>query len=362
MIVTPLVFGLLLAGQMLDVGGSKIYYEECGAGSAVVLLHDGLVHAISWDGQWSDLCKTHHVVRYDRRGYGRSEAAPKDRFSPTEDLYVLMTHLKIPAAAIVGCSSGGGLAIDFALEHPEKVTSLVLIGPVLHGMRTTAHFSERGSKNSAPLEKGDFKGAAENWSKDRYLIAGDHAAARKILYDALVENPQNLRVNAREIRPTPAAVYRLSEITVPALIIVGESDIPDVLAYCGAIEAGILGARREVWRDAGHLVQLEKPRELTARIESFLGRFEKEVGVPAARLQSYTGKYDAGGFKLTVVLRNRQLILKVPGEADTPFYSESQTKFFAVPIDATIEFVEEGGKVIAMNLTQGGAVTRFGRE
>src|SRR5215471_16211629 len=72
------------SGNYLDISGSKIYYEQCGSGASIVLLHDGLVHAISWDGIWSPLCGKYHVIRYDRRGYGRSDR-PKTPFSPTDD-------------------------------------------------------------------------------------------------------------------------------------------------------------------------------------------------------------------------------------------------------------------------------------
>ncbi len=72
----------------VDVGDSKIWYEECGSSTpkpAVVLLHDGLMHSITWDDVWAPLCSKYHVLRYDRRGYGRSEPA-KTPFIPEDDL------------------------------------------------------------------------------------------------------------------------------------------------------------------------------------------------------------------------------------------------------------------------------------
>src|ERR1700761_3559675 len=74
-------------GHFVKIGESRVWYEECGAANsaAVVLLHDGLVHSIAWDDVWRPLCAQYHVVRYDRRGYGRSEPA-KSEFRPEEDL------------------------------------------------------------------------------------------------------------------------------------------------------------------------------------------------------------------------------------------------------------------------------------
>lgn len=184
------------AGNFLDVGGVKLWCEECGAANSsaagVVLLHDELVHSVTWDGVWAPLCAKYHVVRYDRRGYGRSELS-KDPFVPEDDLYKVMRQVHVDRAIIVGNSSGGGLALDFALAHPDMTEALFLIGPVVHGMASSDYFNERGSQNSAPLAHGDLQATGKNWSKDRFLIAGDDPRARKQLYDALVQSPQNLK-------------------------------------------------------------------------------------------------------------------------------------------------------------------------
>ena len=60
-------------GSFLDVGGSKLYYEECGASpQTVVLIHDGVVNSSVWNEVWPEFCKQFHTIRYDRRGFGRS--------------------------------------------------------------------------------------------------------------------------------------------------------------------------------------------------------------------------------------------------------------------------------------------------
>src|SRR5262249_9070305 len=123
----------------LSVEGQKMYYETCGAGMPVVLLHDGMLHAVTWDRIWATLCNKFHVVRYDRRGYGRSDV-PQHRFSPTDDLHALLAHLHVQKSFLVGSSSGAALAIDFALEQPQAIQGLFLIGPVVHGMLDSAHF------------------------------------------------------------------------------------------------------------------------------------------------------------------------------------------------------------------------------
>lgn len=267
------------AGNYLDVGGAKIWYEECGethkSGPGVVLLHDGLVHSITWDGVWAPLCTKYHVVRYDRRGYGRSEPS-KAPFAPEVDLYKVMRQVHMEHAIIIGNSSGGALALDFAVAHPAIVVGLFLIGPVVHGMPSSDYTDERGRKNNEPLARGDYKAAAKNWSNDRFIIAGNDQATRKKLYDALEQNPQNLTVaGGLELRPIPPTVQRLSQIHVPTLILVGDADIADVFACSGAIEAAVPLTSFEVWKDTGHLIQIQHPLELVDRFDRFFSQVVK---------------------------------------------------------------------------------------
>ena len=204
-------------------------------------------------------------------------------------------HLNIQRAIIVGNSAGAALAIDFALAHPEMVEALFLVGPVVQGMDTTDHFDERAKKNNAPVAKGDLKATAKNWSEDQYIVAAGHDEARKIIYETLLQNPQNLTNSHQlEIQNTIPSLYRLSEIQAPTSILVGEFDIPDVHAQSGAIEAGIQGSQRDILTDAGHLIQVEAPSVFTEKLAEFVDLQERMgIDVPAAILQSYRDD-DAG--------------------------------------------------------------------
>jgi len=101
----------------IDVPDGKLFYEEAGQGPAIVLVHDGILHRETWDDQFADFSRDHRVVRYDRRGYGRSPRAEK-KYSNIEDLKALFDQLKIDSAVVMGGSAGGGLTIDFTLKYP----------------------------------------------------------------------------------------------------------------------------------------------------------------------------------------------------------------------------------------------------
>jgi len=313
---------------------------------------------------WAPLCAKYHVVRYDRRGYGRSEPS-KDPFVPEDDLYKVMRKVHLDHAIIVGNSSGGGLALDFALAHPEMTEALFLIGPVVHGMASSDYFNARGSQNSAPLAHGDLQATAKNWSKDRFLIAGDDPRARKQLYDALVQSPQNLKVAGElEMRPSPPTVMRLSQIRVPTLVVVGDADIADVFAYSGAIEAAVPLASLEVWKDTGHLIQIQRPVELAARFNRFVSLVERpEIALTDRQLGVYVGRYKLFNRAGTLTLKDRHLVLEFPGDPYYWLFAASETRFFLRTDETEIEFQKNaGGKVVEMVIHNGdGSVVRCPR-
>jgi 3-oxoadipate enol-lactonase len=348
----------------LEISGSKIYYEECGSGPiAVVLLHDGLLHSVTWDAVWKPLCAKYHTMRYDRRGYGRSET-PKSQFAPAEDLFELLNHLKIERAVVVGNSSGGALAIDFALAHPEMVEGLFLIGPVVDGMGVSTAFIERREKNMEPLKNGDARGAAENWSKDRYLIGEGHDAARKRVYEVLADNPQNLKYTGEfEIRNSQPSNSRLAEIHAPTSIVVGEFDISDVHAHAGAIEAGIPGAQRDIIINAGHLVQVEQPDVLMEKLGPFIDlQQRKSVSISLDILQTYAGSYNSAHGVVTIGLEGSHLTMQIAGQPMFPLFAESPSKFFLKTADVEIEFKKSpAGKVNRADIYQDGETLKAPR-
>lgn len=256
-------------GSFVEVNGAKLYYQECGsAPRSMVLVHDGVLDSTVWDDVWPEFCRYFHVIRYDRRGYGRSPAATEGHYA-TDDLAAILNHLNQKRVAIIGSSHGGEISINFTLDHPEMVEQLVLVGAVVGGMPYSKHFLERGDALGKPLEKGDVQGAIAVAAKDKYLTAPGSEAARKRMAEILTASPQDLTHPEMEL-PVKPALPRLGEIHIPTLLLVGDADIPDVHAHAGAIEAGIPRARRIVIHDVGHLMYLEKPAEFSRIVIEFL--------------------------------------------------------------------------------------------
>ena len=134
--VLVLLLAGVVAGQQkpttgyAPVNGLKMYYEIHGSGEPVVLLH-GAFMAISGDwNEWiSELSKTRKVIAVEMQGHGRTADIKRDLSyeNLADDVAGLLDYLKIPNADIVGYSLGGGVAMQCAIRHPDKVRKVVSI-------------------------------------------------------------------------------------------------------------------------------------------------------------------------------------------------------------------------------------------
>ena len=100
---------------------AKIYYETAGTGMPLVMIHAGVADSRQWNNEFAHFSQRNQVIRYDMRGYGKSEPVDGE-FSHLSDLVALLDAVNIREPfVLLGCSMGGGLAMDFALTYPSKV-------------------------------------------------------------------------------------------------------------------------------------------------------------------------------------------------------------------------------------------------
>ncbi|MGH3464762.1 MAG: alpha/beta fold hydrolase [Kribbellaceae bacterium] len=136
-------------------GRARLAYEMTGAGDPVLLIHAGMTDRRSWRWLSSRLAPDHLVLTYDQRGYGETTYTPEP-YSPVADAVAVLDAAGISRAAVVGCSMGGGAAVDLALEHPGRVSRLALIAPhspADRGWRRTRSRSTRWSRNWRPRSR-----------------------------------------------------------------------------------------------------------------------------------------------------------------------------------------------------------------
>ena len=255
-----------------DVNGTALWYEDSGEGPPLVLIHAGIADSRMWDGQVAAFAQRYRVIRYDVRGFGRSPMPPGP-YSNVEDLHALLQTLGVERASLVGLSMGGGIALDFALEYPEMVDALVLAASGLGGFQWSDALKQDWAEEDAALEAGDLARAAE--INLRMWVDGpartpdevDPAVRARVREMLLAASHAD---DGEQQRLEPPAIARLGEIRVPALVIVGDRDQPDMLAVADRLAGGIAGARKVVVPGVAHMVNMERPEEFSRMVRDFL--------------------------------------------------------------------------------------------
>jgi 3-oxoadipate enol-lactonase len=245
--------------------GARLHYEIAGDGPAVTLIHPGLWDMRTWDREFQTFADAgYRVLRYDVRGYGKSSRPePGATYSHVRDLDALLDAAEVTQTALVGCSMGGAIAIDLALERPAKVWALVPVASGAGGVESTEEedewWTERDGPIEALIEAGDLEKAQELrleiWAP---LGTMDERGARirEIAFDNLHEIVMD---ESGEERLDPPAAHRLAEIDVPTLILEAEHDPSGMPRLAELLARGIMGSRKVVVEGADHVVNLRQP-------------------------------------------------------------------------------------------------------
>jgi 3-oxoadipate enol-lactonase len=263
------------------VPSGRLYYETAGDGQPLVLIHAGVADAGMWDEQVEDFARRYRVIRYDVRGFGRSESEPV-AFSERDDLLALLDRLGVERAIVLGLSRGGTLAVDFTLEHPERVAAVIAAAAGLSGY-------QHPPEQARPVETEAFTAMDEAYERgdDARLVelelqvwvdgpgqpAGRAPQAVRERVQAMEERNVALSRRGAEPQPqplAPPAVGRLAEIRVPALVVYGDLDTTAILAIAERLATGIPGARRVVFEGAAHMLNMEQPERFNRTVLEFL--------------------------------------------------------------------------------------------
>lgn len=254
-----------------EVNGTQLFYEMKGEGEAIVFIHSGGFDRRIWERQFDAFADHYRVLRYDVRGYGKSKP-PTRPYSDEEDLYQLLTSLKISKVHLVGMSLGGRIAIDFALAHPDMAVSLVPVASGLSGYPFSAQDLMEILKVVYAIQNDDGSHAGEAWLQSAFNApAMENPEVATVLRPIAIENSRSWLINPFFPRPPfPPAIERLKDIHVPTLLIMGDRDVPTVKAIMQTLGAGIPGAKTVVIVGAGHVVNLEKSEEFNRVVRKFL--------------------------------------------------------------------------------------------
>lgn len=263
----------------LEIGGATLEGVEIGEGLPVVFLHAGVCDKRMWARQMAAVAEAGwHAIAYDRRGYGQT-TSPDEAFNHVDDLEALLEALDIHAAVLVGCSLGGGVAIDFALRHPGRVIGLVLIGTSVSGAPWTSTEAEAmiEAAEEDALERGDLdmlnKVQAHEWLDGPRAQSGRVGGAARALFldmNALALSKPELTLEQRRA----SAWDRIGEIAAPSLLLVGEQDFTALIERHDTLSEEMPNAFAAVLENVAHIPTLERPDLVNSMLVQFLDAIE----------------------------------------------------------------------------------------
>lgn len=255
--------------------GARLYYEEAGTGTPIVFCHEFSGDLWSWEKQIQHFSRHYHCIAFNARGYPPSEVPTSaSRYShehAVDDVAVVMRHLGVKKAHIIGCSMGSRTTLDFGLTYPRMALSLTMIGIGSGGdPRDKAAFKRQTEARARLYEEGGLAVVLQGLRnagnriqlKRKNPRAFEDFCRRFMLHSAqgCAHITQGRRVSLFDMG------RKLGAMKVPSLVIVGDEDP-------GAITSGLFmkqvspAVRLSIVPATGHLVNLEEPDAMHRLVE-----------------------------------------------------------------------------------------------
>jgi pimeloyl-ACP methyl ester carboxylesterase len=269
----------------LQSAGARLYYEEAGTGTPIVFVHEFSGDLWSWEKQIQHFSRRYRCIAFNARGYPPSDVpASLSRYShkhAVDDVAVVMRHLGVRKAHIIGCSMGSRTTLDFGLAYPRMALSLTMIGLGSGGdPRSKAEFLRQTEARARLYEQGGLAVVLQGLRKAENRIRlkrKNPRAFEDFCRRFLQHSAQGCANITRRVQGRRASLYdmerALRALKAPAHVIAGDEDP-------GAIQSGLFlkrvspAVRLSVVPDTGHLVNLEEPDLLHRLTEDFFALVE----------------------------------------------------------------------------------------
>ena len=257
---------------VLERPGARLVYEVAGDGPAVVLIHGFGLDMRMWDPQAGPLAARFRVVRYDCRGFGASGPFdPAVPYTHAGDLVALLDHLDLGDAVLAGLSFGGRVALQAALADPARIRGLALLGAVLDGVPWDPESARALDEVARRVQEAGVPAGREAWLAHPLFAAARERPDLAAALTAMVAGyPGQHWLGQDPHRETRRPIDVLEGICVPALVAVGERDVPGFREMSAVLARRIPGAAYRVVADAGHMVSMEQPAAINDLLISFV--------------------------------------------------------------------------------------------
>jgi len=263
----------------VPVDGGRLYYEEMGAGTPVVLVHGHSLDRRMWDGQWPAFARRHRVIRYDVRGYGRSSQQSETlQFTHVGDLLTLMDSLHLERAHIVGLSMGGFITADMLGVSPQRMLSAVMANGNIRmspGPSEPVVPQEEAVRDStvAAVRAEGIEVYKKRWFEGLLRSAGTRAETIREPLWQMIADWDGWQALHKEVRVFVGRdAWRALETNrpeVPVLLLTGQEDGAKAVKAPRIMKC-LPNARWEVVKETGHMMNMERPETFNAIVLQFL--------------------------------------------------------------------------------------------
>ncbi len=243
--------------DFVDAGGLRTYYEAVGAGDPLILLHGGFCTVETFSGLTSLLAERYRVYAPERRAHGRTPDVdgPISYGLMARDTIAFLEALDLPASHLVGWSDGAVVALLVALDRPDLVRRLVLIGQPVN-------FEGVTPEARAWLAQETMPDTLPEGLRDQYAALSPDGPDH---WDVVVAKMWQMWRTEPDM-----ALDELANVAAPTLVLIGDHDYPTV-EHAAAMQRALPDGRLEVVPDATHGLPVEKPDVVARLVLEFLG-------------------------------------------------------------------------------------------
>lgn len=268
----------MIDDRTISSGSAGLSAHRSGSGPIIVLLHPGVADQRCWRTVARRLESKYSVVTYDRRGFGATTYL-EELHDPVDDLLAVLDDLELDRVHLVGNSVGAGLAINFALRHPDRVSRLVLISAAIAGAPQPDSLPNSVTELNNEIDRletqGDLDATNELeaclWLDGPSRPAGSIQGQPRELFlkmnGIVLRAPSPGQVQTRDEHP---AWERLGELTSRTLCLAGHHDLPHLRDRMVTVAELIRDASFDTLAKSAHLPQLDDPEHLADVINHFL--------------------------------------------------------------------------------------------
>jgi 3-oxoadipate enol-lactonase len=259
----------------IAINDITVSYSDEGKNGArvIIFIHGFPFNKSMWNMQIKALEDNYHVITYDIRGHGNSDAGKGD-FSIklfVKDLLSLMDALKIEKTALCGLSMGGYIALKAIIRYPERFDALILSDT--NCFADTSEVKEKRMKAIESIRKNGLGKYADESIKNLFAPVSfttreeEIAAVREMIVKT---SKQSLYHTLLALSVREETCSKLPEIKVPALIMVGSEDKITPPEAAQFMHEKIKGSFLHIIKDAGHLSNMENPGEFNVQLKKFI--------------------------------------------------------------------------------------------